>query len=199
MAISPLKPGLETDATKLANASRKWLLGRLTYLQKNQTVAGAFNVEGYTNTKYFSIGEVFMYHYDPKLKMILPYYDTFPLCIPINMYGDGFLGLNLHYLPPKMRITFLNKLIEFANTGPGDSRIRMNISYGILKDAQHLNEYIPCVKRYLATHIRGRILRIHPHEWPHVVTMPFEAFQKASNSKVWSDSRRKINGTRVSK
>ena len=43
-------------------------------------------------------GKLNMFMYDPKLKKKLPYYDTFPLVLPIESYSDGFLGLNLHYL-----------------------------------------------------------------------------------------------------
>jgi hypothetical protein len=194
MAITPITPPLKSDVTKLNQASAKWLMGRLNVLKAKQTVPGAFNPVGYTNPKHFMTGEMFIFHYDPKLKNALPYYDTFPLVIPIALYGDGFLGLNLHYLPPTMRASFLNKLIAYANTSPGDTRIRMNITYDILKNAQNLNAYLPCIKRYLVDHIRGRMVRLQPHEWPLVVNLPYEAFQKASKAKVWADSRKKIRG-----
>ena len=44
-------------------------------------------------------GRLNMFIYDPKLKKKLPYYDTFPLVLPLEKYNDGFLGLNFHYLP----------------------------------------------------------------------------------------------------
>ena len=40
------------------------------------------------------IGRMYFYYYDPKTKDSLPYYDKFPLVIPIERYPDGFLGLN---------------------------------------------------------------------------------------------------------
>jgi hypothetical protein len=43
------------------------------------------------------IGRMYFYYYDPKTKDTLPYYDKFPLVIPIERYSDGFLGLNLHF------------------------------------------------------------------------------------------------------
>ena len=45
-------------------------------------------------------GGMFLFFYNPKLKDKLPYYDRFPLVIPLERYADGFLGINLHYLPP---------------------------------------------------------------------------------------------------
>ena len=38
-----------------------------------------------------------MFFYDPKMKKKLPYYDRFPLILPIETYSNGFLGINFHY------------------------------------------------------------------------------------------------------
>ena len=45
-------------------------------------------------TPYY--GKMNMFFYDPKHKKKLPYYDTFPLVLPIERYNDGFLGINFH-------------------------------------------------------------------------------------------------------
>ena len=44
-------------------------------------------------------GRLNMFVYAPKFARKLPYYDTFPLVLPLENYSDGFLGINLHYLP----------------------------------------------------------------------------------------------------
>ena len=36
-------------------------------------------------------GNLNMFFYDPKLKNKLPYYDRFPLVLPLERYSDGFL------------------------------------------------------------------------------------------------------------
>ena len=36
-------------------------------------------------------GKLNMFVYDPKFKKQLPYYDTFPLVLPLETYSDGFL------------------------------------------------------------------------------------------------------------
>ena len=46
----------------------------------------------------YHIGRLNMFLYDPKYKDKLPYYDVFPLVLPIQRYSDGFLGINFHYL-----------------------------------------------------------------------------------------------------
>ena len=52
--------------------------------------------------------KMYMFKYNPKTKEKLPYYDTFPLIMPLEIYKGGFLGINFHYLPPKIR----KKLLE---------------------------------------------------------------------------------------
>lgn len=194
MATPPIIPTPSTE--RLQQISMRWLMGRILYLQNNQSIPGAINPSNYTNKKLFEIGEVFLYHYDPKWKAILPYYDTFPLVIPISLYDNGFLGLNLHYLPMNMRLSFLNRLIELSTVDPASEKIRMKISYSILKDSKRLINYIPCVKRYLIDHVQGRMLKIQPHEWLIAYSLPIANFQKATEQQVWRDSRRKINEKR---
>ena len=53
-----------------------------------------------------NFGALNMFIYDPKLKNKLPYYDTFPLVLPIERYRDGFLGINFHYLPYALRADY---------------------------------------------------------------------------------------------
>ena len=44
-------------------------------------------------TRTLEMGNMYMFRYDPKHKKTLPYYDTYPLIIPLERYKDGFLGL----------------------------------------------------------------------------------------------------------
>ena len=52
-------------------------------------------------------GRLNMFIYDPKLKKKLPYYDTFPLVLPLENYNDGFLGIKLSLFTntPSCKIT----------------------------------------------------------------------------------------------
>ena len=71
------------------------------------------------------LGKMYFYSYNPKWKDKLPYYDTFPLVFPIEKYGDGFLGLNFHYLPPKHRAILMDQLKAFANNNKYDETTRL--------------------------------------------------------------------------
>lgn len=193
-----ISPALQQDVNQFQKASWTWLLGRVSYFQKNKSVPGAMNAGNFRQSNLFLVGEMFLYHYDPKWKDTLPYYDIFPLVIPIKTYSDGFLGLNLHYLPYNARIGFLNKLLDLAYTPPGDARTRLRISYEILRDSVKFNAYLPCLKRYLVDHVRGRMLKIQPHEWLMAVYLPVANWRRTNDARgitsreVWRDSMRKI-------
>jgi len=52
------------------------------------------------------LGKMYFFVYNPKHKITLPYYDMFPLVLPIERYSNGFLGINFHFLAPKDRRTY---------------------------------------------------------------------------------------------
>jgi hypothetical protein len=139
-----------------------------------------------------TIGKMYFYFYDPKTKDTLPYYDRFPLVIPIETYKDGFLGLNLHYIHPKQRLILLDKLSETATNNNFDSKTKLRVSYSYLAGASRAFEATPCIKRYLYTHIQSRFLEITADEWDIAALLPVETFVGATTSKVYADSRKKF-------
>lgn len=138
------------------------------------------------------IGKMFMFLYDPKYKKTLPYYDKFPLIIPIDIYEDGFLGLNLHYLPPKYRIVLMDKLIEYTNNDKFDKTTKFKLTYTLLKHASKMKEIEPCIKRYLQSHVASRFVPIDAQDWEIAVLLPVERFAKASKETVWKESLGKV-------
>ncbi|PHS22110.1 MAG: hypothetical protein COA84_13090 [Robiginitomaculum sp.] len=141
-------------------------------------------------------GQMYFVNYDPKHKKTLPYYDSFPLIIPIERYKDGILAMNLHYLPPVLRAKLLDALFDTVNNKRFDEKTKMKVSYDILSGASKFSLFQPCIKRYLGPHFRSRFIRIKPESWTPAVFLPFERFEKASNAKVWADSRKMMRGKR---
>lgn len=137
-------------------------------------------------------GRMFMFTYDPKLKQKLPYYDTFPLCIPIDLSSDSFLGLNLHYLPPGLRAKMMDALWEVTmNKDSMDEKTKIGASYEVMKGISGLKPYKACIKRYLYSNVTSRFLFIEPEKWDIALMLPTQRFQKASINTVYKDSRRK--------
>lgn len=135
------------------------------------------------------IGKMYFFFYDPKTKQQLPYYDIFPLVIPIEKYGDGFLGLNLHYVEPKIRIRILEALEKNLTDEKMTDGTRMKVSYNIISSIARARYMKPCIKRYLSSHINSRFLLISPTEWHLAAMLPFEAFRKERKKVVFAESR----------
>lgn len=134
------------------------------------------------------IGQMFMFWYDAKLKNELPFWDRLPLIFPIEIYKDGFLGINLHYLPLNLRAKLMDALYTAMNNQRLDRTTRLLISYRILKQASKYRYFKPCIKRYLSSHVQSRFIRIEPTEWDMALMLPTERFVKARKQRVWQDS-----------
>src|SRR6056300_814968 len=104
----------------------------------------------------FKVGNMYLFAYDPKHKDTLPYYDRFPLIFPINKAKGGFLGINMHYLPPILRAKLMDQLYTTLNNKNFDETTRLQASYKILNGAAKFKEFAPCVKHYLNAHVRTK-------------------------------------------
>jgi len=138
------------------------------------------------------IGKMGVFFYDPKHKATLPYYDRFPLVVIIGPAEGGFLGLNLHYLPPTLRARLLDGLLDMTNNKKYDETTRFQATYQMLKRSSKTKYFAPCVKHYLDKHMRSQFSVINPSEWETVAFLPIADFKKASDKKVWADSRKAI-------
>ena len=139
-----------------------------------------------------TIGSMYLFNYDPKHKKTLPYYDRFPLIFMIEDYNDGFLGINLHYLPPQLRARLMDALYGNVTNQKYDENTKLRISYNILKSAAKYKWFKPCVKRYLTSNIKSRPILIDPVEWDIALFLPTQRFSKKSAEFVWNESRKAI-------
>ena len=145
--------------------------------------------EGKRNNKPF-YGKLNMFFYDPKHKKTLPYYDTFPLVLPLETYSDGFLGLNLHYLPIPLRIKLLDRLVDYTNSGDFTKiSTKMMVNYKKLKNIKLIQ---PTIHKYLIEHTKSQFRRIDADEWTIATLLPVQQFKKVSESGVWRESRSMI-------
>jgi len=135
-------------------------------------------------------GDMVMYTYDPKLKKTLPYYDTFPLAIIVGKAPGGFHALNLHYLPPKVRAIFLDKLNDVANNQKFDDSTKFKITYKLLKATANYKYFKPCYKHYLTPNVTSNVMKVNATEWNIAIFLQTAAFRKKSTRYVWGQSRR---------
>ena len=137
-----------------------------------------------------SPGDMVMYTYNTKLKATLPYYDTFPLTIVVGPAKDGFYGINLHYLPPKVRAIFLDKLNDVASNQKFNATTRFKITYKLLMATKSYKYFKPCFKHYLSANVTSNIMKVNAAEWNIAIFLQTANFKKASVGTVWADSKR---------
>jgi hypothetical protein len=180
------------DMEMLSRKSFKWMMDIIAEIKNPIPIANSIVREKDRRTTNIRLGRLYCYYYDPKTKEDLDYYDRFPLVLVLEKYNDGFLGLNLHYLPYQYRVAFLRKLMRFAVLKNDDEIQRMRVTYDILSASKRFKEFRPCIKRYLYNHLKSRILTIHPEEWEVATLLPLQQFKKAKPLRVWKESVQEI-------
>ena len=176
--------------TPRTKESRQW------FMKKAQAMRGINRTElmkeepiGSTGRRI--IGSMQMFFYDPKYKDVLPYYDRFPLVIVVKPARGGFLGLNLHYLPPILRAKFLDALMDNV-TSKKSENAKFKVTTRLLSGTSELEFYKPCIKHYLNEHVRSKFAEVKAPEWEIATFLPTAMFEKANKQKVYNDSRRML-------
>lgn len=136
------------------------------------------------NFNTITIGKMFMFAYDAKYKDTLPFFDQFPLVIPFEFSNQGFMGLNLHYLPPGARASLLDALISTMNNDKYNDTTVLQISYQLLKQSStKFSGFQNCVKKYLFGHVKSQFKYIDPKDWQKVIMLPSQKWYINPNSK----------------
>ena len=128
-----------------------------------------------------NFGMMNLFYYRPKGAEKLPYYDVFPLVIPMGRrLNDGFVGINFHYLSVPQRWLLLERLSMFqmpseldafdSEEGAGDV---MALFWSKIRRKRGVK---PIVRRYLTKNIQSRFLKIELSEMLIALSIPMERF-----------------------
>lgn len=165
MTAAGIRPRTET--------ARSWILDKISKIKIPTNRSNILNDANRISPTVF-IGRMFFFAYDPKYKDVLPVWDKFPLVIPMDIYDDGFLALNLHYLDPYSRLALLDRLSDFINNDKYNDTTRFNLAYNLLSKSRRYKLIEPCVKRYLYNHITSSIIYIEPINWETAIFLPVQ-------------------------
>lgn len=135
--------------------------------------------------KRIQIGKLYLFKYDPKTKEELPYYDIFPLIFIVKKAPGGFMGINIHYLPPYYRAVFMDALLNLASDKNKSNMTKLRITYQILNSTSKLRLYKVCLKRYLNSHVKTNFIEIPYNDWLHAVFLPLQSFKKLTLKTVY--------------
>ena len=127
------------------------------------------------------LGKMYLYTYNPLTREKLPFFDMYPLVIPLSFYskknGRGFLGLNLHYLPPLQRAALLQSFIESGSLNNKNMNVTtkfVGLDYSMLTTRFQGTPYEVCIKRYLFGHVVSSFHEINASDWDRVVILPLQ-------------------------
>ena len=140
-----------------------------------------------------NFGMMNLFYYRPKGAEKLPYYDIFPLVIPLGRrLNDGFVGINFHYLSVPQRWLLLERLSMFqvpseldafdTEEGGGDV---MALFWSKIRRKRGVR---PIVRRYLTKYIQSRFLKIELSEMLIALAIPMERFYTGK----WGGKKRMI-------
>ena len=153
--------------------AREMFRGRFRMNRNKLMQDDALDLKSRPITRTGPQGNMYMFFYDPKHKETLPYYDGFPLIIMMGPAKGGFMGLNLHYLPPAVRARLLDTVIG-GNSGIPQKYLA------------------PAMKHYLTKHVRSRFALVDKPEWEIATFLPTADWNKASANTVYRDSRKAL-------
>jgi hypothetical protein len=194
-----LKQGLQAGVSpSVKRQSRDWFRNQAKTITASPTRMIRSQASRLTDKPM--IGRMYLFQYDPKGKKTLPYYDRFPLVIPIGSSrttglaasSGSFIGLNLHYLPLPLRAKLMDALYKTATTKEIDETTRLRLSYQILQQASRYRFFKPCIKRYLVSNVKSRFFYIEPTEWDMALFLPLDRFVGANKSRIYAESRNRI-------
>ncbi|QJT71302.1 DNA end protector protein [Vibrio phage vB_VcorM_GR28A] len=142
------------------------------------------------------IGRLFLFAYDAKHKDQLPVWDAWPLVFFFNAtVGDGvnwgeegvvyLHGVNMHYLPPALRLKLFADLIRFKNDSALRDKTRLKLSWQVIKAMESNQLAKHAVKTYRADHIRSQLAEIPPKAWVVVIFMQLARWVKGSKQDAW--------------
>ena len=165
--------------------SATWYRSQVNRIASGKTAGQLFR-EGKLQARP-SVGRLNLFGYNPKLRAKLPYYDIFPLVLPLEPTKGGFMGMNFHYLPPLLRFRLLERMQARASDRRFDSNTKFEVNYDDVKSIKIVK---PTIKKYLYAYCQTGFLRINADDAAIAIYLPVQRFKKAPEATVYADSRK---------
>jgi len=170
---------------------------RQTFLKNTVVRKGYKTLNGRSLPSSTHVGKLLMYVYDAKYKDVLPYYDAFPLIFHIKPLPNGnFMGLNLHYAPPKARALLMDSIVDKVMKDPSK---RQGITFDQLQKAAKNKIFESCIKQYIPGRVMTNAVEIPEEAWATYMFLPLADWRspaggtaKGLRKKVYRDSQKRF-------
>jgi|TARA_B100000315_G_scaffold104704_1_gene96053 hypothetical protein len=156
--------------------SIRWYQSRIGDLEGRYLTAPSLIDEGISEERVTSRPTYWMmnmFRYFPLKGERLPYWDLYPLVLPLQRRSDGFIGLNFHYLPIAQRIKVLDRMKMYGVERTG----RMKVSFPMIVDWKGVKQM---TRRYKAKRVKSLFLQIPLEDMLIGALLPVQRFYTGS-------------------
>lgn len=157
-------------------------------------------------------GKVYTYVYDPKHADDLPFYDAFPIFLSMGHLQNGnIFGINLSYIPPRIRMRVLDKFVRVFHTrfikaninmlerGKPESMREIPFFYDVAKHMMAGSGFQFAIRSYLHSHVRSNPRIITYEDYWRLLAFTSDDIQKLNIRAIYSMYKGQPIGTRDKK
>lgn len=125
-------------------------------------------------TSQVMTGKMYTFIYDPVTKDSLPFWDKYPLIFVLERRRGNIIGINLHYIPPKIRLRIFELMITRASTKVLGPNTKMT---GLLNLVKTIPNHKYMIKQYCPEGMRSKLLEIPGNEWGKAIALPLGSWK----------------------
>lgn len=138
-----------------------------------------------------TFGKMYFFEYLAKHRATLPIWDRYPLIFPFSAYKakDGveiIVGLNMHYLPPVLRMAAFKALLKFRNEKRYRGKTKLKLEWEVLKALSESKYFKHAVHSYRADHFKSVFVEVPAPAWELALFLPVARWQKGTASEAWN-------------
>lgn len=132
--------------------------------------------------KYKKSGYIYFFNYTPPNAKYMDFYDEFPLVLSLGFSGSKMVGLNLHYLPVRIRVYVVYKIVKsMSTTAKEGTRIKIQSLF----TSRVIRKYIMLLgEEYEMRGIRSKIKLVTPDEFLIMSFLPVQKFRKKQQQQI---------------
>jgi len=126
----------------------------------------------------------------------LPYFDRLPLSLIIDFTETGFVGINVHYLPPALRLAAFEVLLDLRTEKRFRKSTKIKAQWAQLKAMSNSYLFKAAVKQYRWDRVRSQFLFIPAQDWELMMFLPSERFVSKDGSNAQAIQRKELKKAR---
>lgn len=165
---------------EMSKKSKSWFRKEITAFARKKFNRNRFIIGDSDDIKKrIQIGRLYMFRYAAKGAGTLPVWDEYPLVLPFSPTAGGFIGINLHYLPYKVRAWLLHKLLKVNETKQGgyDPKKKMRVSWEILNGFSRYDVTGQATHQYLYSQMASPFKLISTDDYQYAIMLPMAKWQ----------------------